>query len=191
MKIVENHFAFFELAVIKPIILSADSDSALFKLVNPKFLIRWNKTLEASDAGIEITAVNNVNLHLISYSISIFENKQQFFWKSAVNRLKMIQRVILVTRVRLTAIWYIFCYVLIFNLWFWWSVLFSKKRTWPILIIAFVPRTDRDLVWLPNRRPHNCQLLLNFSFLDWWYWKDFSVRFPPFLSIDYLLEIVL
>ena len=79
VKIVENYLTFLELAVVEPIVLSAGTNSALFKLVNPKFLIRRNETLETSDVGIEITAVDNVNLHLISYSVSIFEGKEQFF----------------------------------------------------------------------------------------------------------------
>ena len=57
MKIVENYLAFLELAVIEPIILSADSNSALFKLVNLKFLVRRNKALESCNVGVEIAAV--------------------------------------------------------------------------------------------------------------------------------------
>jgi hypothetical protein len=72
VKIVENYLAFLELAVIQPIILSADSNSTLFKLVDPKFLIRRNKALESSNVGVEIAAVYYMYLHLVSDPVSVF-----------------------------------------------------------------------------------------------------------------------
>jgi len=75
VKIVENDIAFLELAVIEPVILSADPNSTLFKLVNQKFLIGRNESLESSNIWIKIAAVQDMYLHLIGDPVSIFENK--------------------------------------------------------------------------------------------------------------------
>ena len=101
VKIIENDIAFLELTVIKPVVLSADSNSALFKLVHQKFLVGADESLKSCHSWVKITSINNMDLHLICYSVRVFQDKKEFLCESSFNGLVVIERVIPSARVRL------------------------------------------------------------------------------------------
>lgn len=77
VKVIENHVAFLELAVVKPVVLSADTNTALFKLVNQEFFVGADEPLESSNTRIKIITIENLNLHLICNSVRVFKYEKK------------------------------------------------------------------------------------------------------------------